>query len=948
MGYFDGLYGNSSNSNSLATNNSGGYFGDLFNTPSPTPHQDQPMQTMQNIQQPDQQPQGKNWFQGITDTITQAVKSKLQQIFHPNPTVNTFQLPNISQNSIQKATGNANQPFASDFTLSSTPNQNTPSANMGITSQSLSQEQQAVNTSTNFVNAVKNAFPNTINDIQQLGVDPLSLHANPTKAISDAWNTLSNTVKQEAPKIKAYFDTNPAIGLNLPNPSPDSLSKNLEGVSAAANIAFAPLTALFSGANDIPVLGSVTKLLTLPFTFAGEGGTAASNTIVDHLPISQQAKDQIKPALGEISALAAQIALGAATEVGADKKAELVKQFGQTDANTIVQQATKLGEQKRQIDFISSQQPALEAPKTAGLLQAQNPTGSEVQGQGFVMTDKANQQKINSMKAVSNYKDALDRYNANPSPARLQKVLRTRVEMKRLEDNGLLQRTDSTAQPKAPGSTPNATFTPTNSWQEVPKDTVVPPGGQYKFDQATGRTYARWDNPPTPEVKPATETATPTDEQLIADYHKQFPNNTLLNTDNVREVYKPQGYNRVNSALFRERSSALSDKIFHEDLSKLQPGDNYLFTAGSSGAGKSTALASDPFILKDVKAGLDGNFSSDSSLKKLDQVIAKGANARIAYVYRDPLEAWNNGVLRRAANPENGRVVPLDVFLKNLENSRNKVLEAYQKYGDKVDIQAFDNSTHGVRIVSDPIEFLKNIHYNMSDVKSELIKSTEERIQNGTLSEEAGKALLGNEAPKQLQQEHSGEQTSTVNPPEKPTTTAEGKTPSKIAKSIEQKAADQGLTDVVGELAGYDKQKIQEQKDMAAKVMQNVDEARAMLRGEKPLPKGLNPVALIDAAERYIEKTGDPNVLMDLSKSHLVSETSQAAQVMRFAAERQPDSLTAKLQDLKKTREDTLTRRTGKTVDQALKDEAAKIKEELKRTAPKKEDWASFISSIQC
>ena len=86
----------------------------------------------------------------------------------------------------------------------------------------------------------------------------------------------------------------------------------------------------------------------------------------------------------------------------------------------------------------------------------------------------------------------------------------------------------------------------------------------------------------------------------------------------------------------------------------------------------------------------------------------------------------------------------------------------------------------------------------------------------------------------------------------------------------------------------------------------------------------------------------------ELANSPLVSRTSAAAQELRLAAERQPDSLALKLRELRQIREDAVKKRTGQDVDTAIKKEVGKIKEETKKTIPKREDWSSFIDSIQC
>lgn len=171
--------------------------------------------------------------------------------------------------------------------------------------------------------------------------------------------------------------------------------------------------------------------------------------------------------------------------------------------------------------------------------------------------------------------------------------------------------------------------------------------------------------------------------------------------------------------------------------------------------------------------------------------------------------------------------------------------------------------------------------------------------------------------------------------------------PSKIAKSIEQKAIEKGLTKGFKDLAGYDTITIKEQAARAAEVMKDLENAKKIIRGEEPLPEGLKGTALITAAEEHIKKTGDANMAYELANSPLVSGTSQAAQELRLAAEREPDSAAAKILELKKAREAAAEKRFGD-----LKGAKATVKKQLKAqlraAAPKVEDWASFVDSIRC
>lgn len=172
---------------------------------------------------------------------------------------------------------------------------------------------------------------------------------------------------------------------------------------------------------------------------------------------------------------------------------------------------------------------------------------------------------------------------------------------------------------------------------------------------------------------------------------------------------------------------------------------------------------------------------------------------------------------------------------------------------------------------------------------------------------------------------------------------------SKIGASIERKAIEQGLTKGFEGIAGYDKITIADQAKRATDLVnKDFGQARRIVRGEEDLPTGLRGTALITAMEEHIKKTGDAGVAYDLANSRLVSQTSAAAQELRLAAERQPDSLALKLRELRDAREEALKKKTGQKYEDAVKKEVGKIKEETKKTVPKREDWSAFIESIQC
>ena len=182
----------------------------------------------------------------------------------------------------------------------------------------------------------------------------------------------------------------------------------------------------------------------------------------------------------------------------------------------------------------------------------------------------------------------------------------------------------------------------------------------------------------------------------------------------------------------------------------------------------------------------------------------------------------------------------------------------------------------------------------------------------------------------------------------KPIPPSKGKV-SKIAKSIEEKSIEQNLTKEFGHLAEYTPIVIKEQAQRASDLINNnIDEARRVIRGKKPLPEGLKGTALITAMEEHIKNTADGELASELAASPLVSGTSAAAQELRLAAERDPASPVKAIEDINKELEKTAKRKLpGKILGKAKADTVSKIKNNIKN-ANTTQSWKAFIESIRC
>jgi len=186
---------------------------------------------------------------------------------------------------------------------------------------------------------------------------------------------------------------------------------------------------------------------------------------------------------------------------------------------------------------------------------------------------------------------------------------------------------------------------------------------------------------------------------------------------------------------------------------------------------------------------------------------------------------------------------------------------------------------------------------------------------------------------------------------EPPPITGKGKV-SKIAKDIEIKAIEAGLTKGFGHLAEFTPITIKDQVQRAANLMTNIDEARSVIRGEKPLPEGLNSVALIKAMDIYARNTKNGELASELANSPLVSGTSAAAQTLRMAAEIDPLSPVKAITDVNKVLDEAAKKRLpGGILNKAKVDTTNKIKDGVKGEVKKvntTQSWKTFIESIRC
>lgn len=266
-------------------------------------------------------------------------------------------------------------------------------------------------------------------------------------------------------------------------------------------------------------------------------------------------------------------------------------------------------------------------------------------------------------------------------------------------------------------------------------------------------------------------------DEAIAQY--QAANGNVLNTDEARKlspdyVATPETRS-LYSAAVHEPASWLTKEIYRRELEKPAPAgkdDLVLFTAGGTGAGKSSAVkAASRGDVERAQIVFDTNMNGyASSAQKIEQALAAGKRVAVVYVYRDPLDALVNGALARAMNPESesyGRTVPLNEHVKTHVGSAEAIRDLREKFADdaRVSFVGIDNSQGkgGAREV--PLESLPRPSYN--DIELEAYHEAVRREHQASRISDA--VLVGTLGAQALSQANDGQRVQGTGQPDSAT-----------------------------------------------------------------------------------------------------------------------------------------------------------------------------------
>ena len=235
---------------------------------------------------------------------------------------------------------------------------------------------------------------------------------------------------------------------------------------------------------------------------------------------------------------------------------------------------------------------------------------------------------------------------------------------------------------------------------------------------------------------------------LIAEYERLQGSDEgrTINTDLARELSPHYRADRTKSADVHEPSSALMKAHYAERLTRPTPKGReatVVFTAGGTGAGKTSGMD----VAKKVDSRLakaellyDTNMNSfDSADKKIRQALDAKRNVDIVYTYRDPVEALENGALKRAKRMEEemgtGRTVPLSEHMKTHMGARQVIDQVAAKYRNNpnVRIRVIDNSRGAGKAQLSSLDKLPKLKEN--EVRKGLQDALERAKKSGAISD---------------------------------------------------------------------------------------------------------------------------------------------------------------------------------------------------------------------
>jgi proteasome lid subunit RPN8/RPN11 len=248
-------------------------------------------------------------------------------------------------------------------------------------------------------------------------------------------------------------------------------------------------------------------------------------------------------------------------------------------------------------------------------------------------------------------------------------------------------------------------------------------------------------------------------DAIEAEYDKlpETEGGVVMNVDTARELFNDYLADRTQAAAVHEPSSTLVKELFKRKLAR-GPGEGrqalVLFTAGGTGAGKSTGFKQfqDAGQLKDTAALVyDTNVANaKKGIEKMQQAMDAGYAVYLMHTVRDPVEALTAGALTRAEGQAekfgSGRTVPLAEHVKTHVEANQAVPQVVEHFKS--------NGMFGYSIVDNRhgkgnavyIELSEIPRYQYDQIEPAARQALEQAYETGQISEATYRGFAGAQA----------------------------------------------------------------------------------------------------------------------------------------------------------------------------------------------------------
>lgn len=515
----------------------------------------------------------------------------------------------------------------------------------------------------------------------------------------------------------------------------------------------------------------------------------------------------------------------------------------------------------------------------------------------------------------------------------------------------------------------------------TPPDEEPPPGSTATVEPVT----APVEVPTTKQTQADGESDTDFAQRFLKEQPGEFRKNYLarvqqeFKSDNVvsgdEGKFAIPGFDATKSAAYHEPASQFAKEYGKELLARTDTAEKpVLILAGGSGAGKSSGLELSVKKygkdLSDYAAVHDTNISSvKAGTDRIEAALDSGRRVVVQYTWRDPIEAFSNGVVPRVKTQN--RIVPLDVHVQNHIGAREAIDALVEKYKgeDGVEFRFVDNSNGKGKTKLIPFEKLPKMPYNEAELKSLLYDELTKAKESGAITEaqfatfvgetqanggqpsssDSGRSEQPSEAGKGVVDQAREAAAKGTRKAQTPRTGEGIMRESGLARKVKAEAVKARITTAFERLPQFETVNLAQQAERATELLQtDYGLAKSIALGQEDAPSGIRARAVFEAVKEQAIQDRDAVTLRDLATYSTVPyEESLAAQTVGLARLGSTNDPVVAIRQVREAREVAIKKKLkGKSVAKVTKQEVAAIRKEIKPVTVSK--LQEFINNLQC